>query len=268
MDYKTALEKRNLTWSQEASRPEQVTDLLLYPISDDPLSDPSCYSQWEMHHANKQRFYVGGWAWLVKETNGIFTSTSVGRFGSDAPIHVEQNTNWAEQLIHSEQWKQAAARKKFNRALGEHPLAVQFHKAVMIIVACELALERYLASGKTCKTISNPLEIYRHMAVVPACWNIDNFQLAVLRSIGEGVNGTEKVSAALKHNGEGVLEDLEQGHTVGWETASSISHLISSEKNSLAEQYPTLREPRVRVTPGTKVLGRKDASEHEVANLG
>lgn len=236
-----------------AKRPEHYEDLLSRPIGAD-LDDPNSYQDWEFDHGTKPRFYIQGFLWFLRQTH--LTVNGVANFREEAADFVEDATSWDEMPGWTQE-RQPVARQQLNAARNHKPL--RFQKAATILVACELAAAERLERYGECGEIHSPQDIYRHMKIVPACWNINDFNppfLEELRSQPENYQGLQRYIAQDKQ----VLEDLANGHSVSFDTAKDIKEWLDKKTDMDVGQ--------VRARPGKKMLGRKSASLNERIALG
>ncbi|MBF9036834.1 hypothetical protein HKCCE2091_21580 [Rhodobacterales bacterium HKCCE2091] len=211
--------------ARAAARPTHYQELLFRPISEG-LNDTTSYFGWEVDHAEKKRFYVGGMLWF-RSVTGMNGSEVAAGYKSRAENTVREETEWANVPITQSLWRQAIARKQFNAAWNRNPL--MFHKAATVIVACELALQDRLDSGLSIEGITSGLDVYRYMTVIPACWNIDDFDAKSWAEIRERPNALSNICTATGQNNSRVFEKLSQGGTVTAETAHDAHHAVTQK---------------------------------------
>lgn len=247
-----------------AERPRSAEELLIHPICDNPAAPRGAMDvDWVREHAAKPRFYVGGLEWLVDLT-GLSTET-IATYKQAAADEISR-TNWRDNLSPSVLVRQrlrglwgAIARQQYFEVAKGRP--VLFPKAVLFIISCELALQdmidrRGLPEGE--QAFASGAEVYRHMAVVPACWHVTNFDRSYLSSRASG--SRDFMRDLSNHAGQArpeVFEDMASGHTVTYSTADLISQFCS--------QHDLAGSPRCSV--GRTALGTKQASPHEMIGL-
>lgn len=235
-----------------AVRPARYEDLLLHPIADNPLSpNAASYDNWEFDHGAKPRFHVAGLFWFSRLTGMTMQDLKEGY--SEAAREEVQNTPWISMPNSQEAWTQAIARQQFQRARGAK--ATRFQKAGVIILACELALEDMLNNGANLP-IKSAQEVYQNMAIVPAVWNIDDFNERYLKSLSD--NQILDLAAASQQP-KAVISALATGFTATYSTVELIKAKADTYSN---------KPGRVRARPGGKSLGKRGASEFETVPIG
>jgi hypothetical protein len=255
-------------------RPINADELLLAPVTSDPhMPDATCDMDWIKEH-NKQRFYVGGWPAFVNLTGMKIDELDRYR---DAAIAAAKTEKWPMMRYTSPEmirrlesdWSSIARPQLFNCAKGR---AVMFPKAALFILTCELALEDRLEQarnsrskeGKTSEllaTAKSGVWIYSHMAIVPAVWNINDFNKGYLES--RLAKNPIFLSALRKETGQenlDVFRDLASGSTVTYKTATMIKTYCDR-----SNEFEPLGEIRARAGKGT--LGTKHASMYEEIDL-
>ncbi|MET1416810.1 hypothetical protein ABVF61_31430 [Roseibium sp. HPY-6] len=245
---------------RQAVRPANYEDLLFHPIADDPTtSGASCYSNWEFDHGTQPRFYVGGVLWFMRSTS--LNANSLAGYKEEAVQAVSDRTNWSDMPNSNNNWTGQIARQQFNAARNHKPLF--FQKAAVIIMACELAAEKMLASGRTLQDINAAEDIYRFMSIIPACWNINDFDADFYNQhIAKDKAAQETLRRASKQSQKTVIAELANGHTVTYETARAI-------KSSIDDDLPdNVNVGDVRARPGKQKLGHKRTSDYEVCDCG
>lgn len=255
LDYKIEMAAQK----RPAKRPEFYADLLLHPVATDPTDGSGCYDDWEFDHGSMQRFYVGGMRWYFRQT-GLNANVLAG-FRRDALRQVKKRTDWGSMPNSNQMWKQDIARPQFNVAARGDPLF--FQKAAIILMACELALEEALEEGEEVKDIKKPEDIYQKMSIIPACWNVNDFNIGFyekLRKAEPDVPG--KLQNAAAQESASVFEHLSNGNTVTFETAKAVKAEIDGNCG------PDFNVGNVRAKPGVKRLGKQKASEFETIDRG
>jgi len=138
-----------------------------------------------------------------------------------------------------------------------------FHKAALVIVSCELALQSLFKSRHEFDDLARPEDIYTIMRIIPACWSIDSFTANYLSRAAESFSDAIPVlREAAGQDNNTVIEDLAGGYTVTWHTANSIKHTIDTH-DGFTEPVDV-----VRARPGRGKLGNKKASQSELVDVG
>lgn len=255
-NYKIEIEsqKRSLV------RPESCEKLLWEPITDtSPSAGERSYSGWELDHASKSRFYVGGFREFLQLGAVADAQDLYGRFWART-LEVAQTTGWTSEVpLNNEAWTKLSYNQFRFARLGQ---ALQFPKAALVILACELAVDQAIKDNRTLRMkVSAGADIYKFMSIIPACWNLDDFNQAYL----EGRQKLEPRVFERLRDGAGqtskkVIEDLANGHTVTRDTAMGV-------KERLVELSAEDAAGDARAHPGNN-LGTKSASENESFDKG
>lgn len=243
---------------RKSERPTEYTGLLLHAVSNGWDDDGAqSYVNWEFDHGDKQRFYVGGLLWFFRETG--MNANLLSGYRKKAIKAVADRTNWAKMPNSNQFWKQDIARPQYNVATRGDPL--YFQKAAIVIMSCEVAVEDALNEGVSCDEIEIPEDIYKKMSIIPACWNINDFNIEFYSRLIDS-NGDVKDRLVESSNQESstVIENLAKGNTVTYNTALSIKNEIDSSTG--------FKVGKVRATPGGRKLGRLRASEFEKIDRG
>ena len=261
-------------------RPEHAEGLLLYPIADDPLSPGATSDEkWAKEHCLEQRFYVGGWEWFVDLT-GI-SIQKLTEYKKRAALEAKSSgwpaLNGATGGIVTKakgQWGAIAPQQFFNVAKNR---PVLFPKAALFILACELALSdllearenpddpRYAALAEEDVQISGEIttgcEVYRHMSIVGACWNINDFNNSYVQKKIELVPTCflELSSQFDEQQPTALFEEITAGHTITYPTARKIK--------DYADNTSPPEVGDVRAKSGKKLLGTKKAAPSEIVSL-
>lgn len=255
LDYLTKIK----TQDRRSERPKNAEALLLHPIADDPTPpDTESYSHWEFDHASQRRFYVGGFLWFLSRTG--MNANSLAAFKDKAVEAVADRTTWEEMPNSGSRWNEKIARQQFN--LARNHRALFFQKAAIIIMACELAVEELLKSGREIKDISGPEDVYKYMSIIPACWNVDEFNEGYLNKL-ENVGALDRLREVTGQRSKAVYHDLANGHTSTFETAKRLREALETELDPSSSSVG-----RVRARPGRRKLGKLRASEFETADFG
>lgn len=244
---------------REPRRPGDPSDLLLHkvvPNPEDPQSDVSW--GWAAEHAGRPRFYVGGIDWFVGRTGASADLVSSHR---QKAVQEAEASKWTRpaswqaqvQLELKADWS-AISRQQFYHGVKGRPMT--FAKACLFILSCELTLCDFEDSAG-----GNPSEgqdVYRHMAIIPACWNIDEFRKQFVDYLAENPRNIEDLVRQTDQFDSRVLFELASGCTVTFDTARKIKAYCDAA-------FPgRLGELRVRAG---KVLGRMKAAESEYISL-
>lgn len=232
----------------KTNRPSKVTSLLTEDVT---------FKGWEKESASKPRFYIRGVTWAMKALGSYEVSALKPFFGEAVDI-ITNDTDWPDQVIatpqdrktYSSGWAEKPSYNQALRALNDRQPIV-FFKAVQMLVAIEAALR-----DKQEKV--DPMAVYEHMRIQPACYNIDNFNQSTLESLRNEVPDFNwKALDAIDQNHVELLEDLAKGSTVTKETAETLKRFV----DDLSETTILLGE--VRFQSGRRALGKKKASRFE-----
>jgi hypothetical protein len=225
--------------------------------ADEDHGDES-YKNWVVHHARQARFYVGG----------LESVTSITGFGQakryyayvERASQIALEESWSKAIDGS--WTQPISYNQFLKAFNSNK-PMFFDIAARILVACECAVEdaieekRY-AGGK--------LDVYSRAKIVPACFNIDEFDLATLNTLRENiVNYDSEVLRAAGQRNPHLLEALAKGECVTRPTARAIR----KRTVELLQSRPIadIEIGDVRGRPGRQQLGRGRATTFERVEL-
>jgi hypothetical protein len=258
---------------RDAKRPALATDLLLHIIAPDPFEPGATMDpQWAEEHALKPRFFVGGLPWFRSLT--LLNAEGLGAYRKHSSNRAK-SIGWADMKglprhVVSPLYKQweSIAWQQYYEAIQQRP--VTFVKAALFLLSCELALQELIDTQKlrkrpsytvgadgpeVPKEISSGEAVYQHMAIVPACWNVNDFNI-------EYINGhmasdsffLKKLGKHTKQNDADVFTDLGSGHTVTFTLAQQVKEFCDKLR-------PPVREIRCRVGKGK--LGSRRASKRE-----
>lgn len=251
MRYKEKIEKQG----RPSKRPTQAEQLLLDPISADDDATES-YPDWEFDHGTQKRFYVGGFLWFLRQCR--ISPSALASYKKAASELVKHETEWDHMPNSGTSWDELA-RQQFNLARQGRPLL--FQKAALVIAACELAARERLQKGEPTGEIEKPEDIYKTMAIIPAVYNIGNFDSRIL----EEFEHRPEAKDALRENFPNypkLIEELSSGHTVTLETAKRLKAALEKDAGLRHELGV------VRPTPGAHKLGRKSATPSEHVDHG
>lgn len=234
-------------------RPVEYEALLSEPIIDHPGS-AECYAGWEHHHGNKMRFYVGGWAWFTK-VSGLHRPSDMVPHGELAVEIAGTATNWLRMPGPRGIWAQCGLPQfRFVPAVK----ALYFQKAALILLACELALQDLANRGLLPDGVS-PLDVYVHMAIIPACWHIDDFDKSALDQINKLPDVKKNLRETAKQSRRNFIDNLPSGYTVTLRTAVAV-------KSFCDEHVPSLQLGAVNAKP-VAPLGTRHASDTETVEV-
>lgn len=245
-----------------ADRPDHYEQLLLEPIADGEggrVNAFGSYAGWEADHWSSKRFYVAGLSWLQNASR--LNQGQITEFREKANSAIQHGDIWRNDSEPAVTWDREFGKPQLHQAFAGKPIS--FANAAKIILACELALEELLRSGRAPERLAfvqSAGEIYRHMAIVPAVYNIDNFCEPYIK---QAESTSERFYSALmeqaKLRGTAVIHDLAAGGTVTHATAKNI--------RDHAPEVPAYPLGRVRAKPG-RHLGKGSASIHEEIDFG
>jgi hypothetical protein len=248
-----------------SARPTRLEDLLLHPVCDDPsASGAECYTDWDRDHVGSARFFVGGILWFMRQTR--VNSSTLASYADQAAKVVENQTEWhdiANVRNSDERWRENVARQQFDRAVNRSSQYIQ--KAATIIVACELCATDMIKSKNTTlkESISKPEDIYKMMSIIPACWNVNDFNQDFMTKVNaSGAPHLRTVQHAIGEDSSDVLKDLADGFTVTYPTAKGVFEAVNGE---LPSEFSV---GSVRARPGRRKLGKKRASHNEIVDNG
>ncbi|MFL9841726.1 hypothetical protein ABS767_12190 [Sphingomonas sp. ST-64] len=236
--------------SPERKRPEHYSVLLREPISLEKGQDS--FDGWEFAHGARQRFYVDGMQWFAR-TSGIQRAQDLDRYGPLAAETIEHGMTWHQMPMSGNNWNDCSD-IQFRRARNRHPMF--FQKAALVILACELALADRIRVGRVNDKTVTALDVYSKMSIIPACWHIDDFDRAALKTLIESdEEALTKLRDAAAQTKKTFVEHMVVGHTVTLKTAKAV-------KKYLDENHPHLGVGAInaRLSNG---LGTKNATEFE-----
>ena len=275
-------------------RPFDYQDLLLEPIADDPTSAKSSYSGWEAHHIEHEQFYLGGIVWFLNNV-GI-SINRIADFREEAASRIVTLTNdgkinWRDardcQTEERKFWGEIA-RQQFNKVKKKKgpPKSLYFSKLMVALLACELAVEKTLERNGKLRNIIDPIiekpeDIYKVMRIIPACWNINNFNESRLEEmISEHPELLQKLTQACgREDGQSqFIVDLAKGHPVQWRLPTRCSHAefetVATHKQSqafecgkvasIALQYVLLAHLYQITHSQLSFIGKRDCQLHQL----
>jgi hypothetical protein len=258
-----------------AARPSSPTDLLLHHISGDPhAKDAAMETDWAKEHAAVPRFYVGGLSWFLELT--LLNAEKLAAYRDQAPRDAKK-IDWHKMAGTpgnvvkdlQGQWG-AISRQQYYSVLKSR--AVNFPKAALFLLSCELALQSLIDaqqarkhhrdedaepdSPRIPKTITAGHCIYQRMAIIPACWNINDFNAKYIeRHVAFKSSFLDQLAKHAKQSDATVFSQLASGYTVTFRTANCVKAWC--EKNGC--------EPlgKIRCRAGKNLLGTKKAADLE-----
>lgn len=250
---------------RSSGRPDHIEKLFFHAITDDPESSSVFYEDWDFEHAGSQRFFVGGLRWFFRRTG--LNAESLHSYSDEASKLIRNHTSWTDIASvrgSDAQWDNVA-RQQFNRANAQKSLFLQ--KAANVIVSCELCAQDLLDNGKLKETakadITSGGDIYKRMSIIPACWNVNDFNSSFLEEVEEHDPALlKKIARASGEGSTDILNDLAAGNTVTHQTAAAIEAEVT---NGLPDQFSV---GGTRARPGKKKLGLKRAAASERVSCG
>lgn len=255
-----------------ARRPALAEHLLIYPIAPNPY-DPSAImdSDWAREHAGIPRFYVGGVHWFLHVTQ--LSMAKIAAYRNQAPIEAKK-AGWnampgtpLEMVEALRAYWGAIARQQFYSIAGA--CAVNFPKAALFLLACELALTDLIYSSDDSvsdrisipKHITSGEYIYQHMAIVPSCWNINDFNSCYYtNNFAEKLGLLRKLADYAGQSESNVLSELASGHTVTFATAEKIQEFCLHTSSGCGPVG------RIRSRAG-RILGSKKAADLSMSSF-
>jgi hypothetical protein len=139
--------------------------------------------------------------------------------------------------------------------------AVNFPKAALFLLSCELALQELINQQESVIPFTSGACIYQHMAIIPACWNINDFNTEYLnRQTKFNSTFLNELANHVSQSDPEVFKELAAGHTVTFRTANGIKHYCNGGHG---------REPlgKIRSRAGRNLLGTKRAADCEELGL-
>lgn len=260
---------------REAKRPTWLTDLLIHVIAQNPHAEGvKMDTEWSAQHVESPRFRIGGMGWF-RDVTGVNGDDLVAASADAAKL--AKNCGWTDMPGISPtvarkvqgHWT-STGRPQYFTAIAGKPLS--FVKAAQIILACELTLEKLLkqqgieskpkrrAANADVKLperldeISSAQEIYQHMAIIPACWNLNDFNTPYLeKRIAGDSKFLDQLATYTGQTDHGVFAELASGFTVTYGLAEKVKAFCDSSKDL----------GQIRCRKGKGILGTKRAAELE-----
>jgi hypothetical protein len=245
-----------------SERPKSYDGLLLVPIThDQPRPSDKSYPYWEEDHADKRHFYLGGFSSFMR-SGAVADVKELHEFAADALEVVQDLRGWTDMPGPRDAWTEFSYNQVRHAKNG---MPLYFQKAAIVLLCCELSIRERLNGNKERRALKiehkSGADVYRYMRIIPACWNIDDFNKAYLDRLEDAHPGAKAALCdAAGQTSIRVIEELADGYTVTRETAAAIKAFID-------ERYPKFPVGRVRARPG-KRLGRKHASDKEALDRG
>lgn len=258
-------------------RPTTVEGLLYEPVLDagDPgilphlqeVGATTSYDDWKTDHQAAPRFHILGlrrFTDLLGLNQADFAGFKVSPVGKNTELRrkvidfINDNTDWPSEEI---DWSDELGRPQCNRAFQTKPLSLD--KAIYLMADAELivafALENQAALPLPGE-VKNSEWIYSQIALLPACYNVDDFGEHTLNALKtEDANALGSLRDAARQREQYVISDMVAGMTVTRRTASMVKAFID-------QNYRSVRVGEVRARPGQR-LGQLRASENETIVL-
>ncbi|MBI1186190.1 MAG: hypothetical protein GC206_02490 [Alphaproteobacteria bacterium] len=257
-DYRDTLR----AFPRRAERPKTYGSLLSVPIThDSPRTDDGCYPFWEEDHADKRHFYLGGFNHFMR-SGAVGDVKELHVFSKDALELVQDLRGWTDMPGPRDAWTEFSYNQVRHAKNG---MPLYFQKAAIVMLCCELAMRDRIKGKKERSRLriehEDEQQIYLYMSIIPACWNIDDFNRAYLDRLEDAHPGAKaQLCDAAGQTSIRVIEELADGYTVTRATAAAIKDFVD-------KTYPRFPLGRVRARPG-KRLGRRHASDKEALDRG
>ena len=244
--------------SKSLSARPALDALLVHPIrkkDNGPEDDGGdSYADWILDHTGKAHFYVVGFEWLRSVTRRG-EANYYHTFGEEA-FAVTTTLEWSDEI--ETDFRGRISYNQFRNALILHR-PMFFGHAAQVLVSCELALGDAIKKGRYS---GDATEVYKHMNILPACYNIDGFKPDTLASMRGSIEDFDrKLLTASNQNSRQLLERLTDGHCVTRRTARAIRSKMLELSERIGGQ-PSFVIGDVRGRPGRR-LGRKSATMEE-----
>ncbi|PDT21822.1 hypothetical protein [Rhizobium hidalgonense] len=252
-------------------RPEDPQDLLIRPVLADPDGPGDWKGSWLLEHGTKLRFYVGGLDWFL--TTAKMTIEQLANYKDEAVV-VAQKAGWRRpdgvppmaQREMSIFWEKLAKPQFYQAKKGE---SLQFSKAALVILTCELALEDRLSKQKAGRlnpqqhmeeAIDGGTDVYSHMAIVPACWHVSNLTTEYLEKQNALRPSFLRDLAQEIGQEETAIKEAALGHTLSYGTVRQIADYCS-EVARASQPAGEIRVTSGRGIPGTlRATGKENLS--------
>jgi hypothetical protein len=265
--------------SRPAERPALASGLLLHKICENPGAETAQLDEdWAGEHAGMLRFFVGGIDWFSNLTLMSMDSLFSRK---DRTLELAERCGWSKMSdakpIDAEtlraQWTAIARPQYFNAGQKR---AMNFPKAALFILSCELAIQDLLEQitsrpenseryAKLKSEVVAPEYVYKHMAIVPACWNVNDFNSKYLLRRVEARQGfLAQLAVYASQSGGRVFHQLADGQTVTFRTAARVKHFCDSSLDG-CDPLGQIRSRRGR--GGKGMLGSKRSAESEDIDL-
>ena len=171
---------------------------------------------------------------------------------------VETKTNWRDMPASGDRWQNCSL-NQFRSAKNRKP--IYFQKAALVIAACEIVLAERLASSKSLRRPTTIGDLYTNMSIIPAVWNINDFDKPFVKSLLEADAGAhDKIRDAAGQSSRTFLDHMASGSTVTAPTAHAVKSYIDLN-------CPTVTCGNVRAKPGVKG-GTLNATDFEDLDVG
>lgn len=237
-----------------------LEDLLVHPVRrKDTHSGQASgeYKDWIFDHARKAQFYVSGFG----ELRAAASRAEANYYYSFAPEAREKAVAAGWDKLLGADFGTSLSYNQFRHAILFHK-PMYFALAAQVLVACECALgdaiEKDIYAGRAG-------DVYAMMKIIPACYNVDNFNAAALERLRRQAEDFDKLAlASCLQSNRDVLDDLAGGHCVTRRTARLLHDFVITFVENRRISNVGLGE--VRGAPG-RTLGRKSASGAESIDL-
>lgn len=227
--------------------------LLLHPVrarDSEPGTAGDSYANWKLDHARTAQFYVVGFNWL-RAINGRTEANYYHSFGAEA-FKKAGALGWSQEL--RTDFRVPLSYNQFRNALIlRRPMF--FGHAAQILLAFELALADAI---KKKDYAGNATDVYDHVRILPACYNVDGLNRKTVGDMRSLVDGFDReILAASGQVDPALIDEIANGNCVTRRTARAI-RLRTLELTKAAGARFTVGD--VRGAPGRDNLGRKSAS--------
>lgn len=270
MSFRLEIAKQN----RAPKRPALATGLFLHVIAANPFAENAVMDpRWAEEHARVPRFRIGGTPWfrdltlLKAEALSGYSKKASNRAKSCGWTKMEDLPRAEASNLYGE-WE-SIAKQQYYAAIQQRP--VTFVKAVLFILSCELALQEIVDRQKAFRrgnanpdempAIELPREVssgefvYRHLAIIPACWNINDFNAKYLETrAGEDAGFLEALGGHTEQSDIETFHPLAAGHTVTYRLAERVKQFCDDAKPHVGQ---------IRCRAGRGVLGSKRATHIE-----
>ncbi len=206
-----------LEWRSELSEPpSNPIDLLMEPVTD---------AGWEFGLGKKRIFLIHGIKWFRSAVLGKKLSVSdAAMYIKDMKQRLSLREDWTNLSF---DWTAPFSPRQFIDAASPAKLVpLQFDKAVQVLLLCEVIADE-LHKNYQGTLVGN--DVYRSMAILPACFYIHDFDREALRRASEAVPQLlTKLREATRQRSTQVFRDMAEGKTVTkWLAEATRAALIN-----------------------------------------